>query len=155
MDLLLQWRYGAAPAMVCHKALALEAGLRREKIWVSITAGSNPQAQGPLSHQVKQSIMFDAFMEEYQNTSVSEKRKSILWQAMTAARAWGEKKAERDHGRGHPHPVQQDNSRTAMGSTREAIETDSNWYVTVFESFVDTYHLVVMLGDSSLGDHFT
>ena len=49
MDLLLQWRYGVAPAMVCHKALALEASLRREKIWASITAGPNPQAQGPSS----------------------------------------------------------------------------------------------------------
>ena len=44
--------------------------------------------------------------------------------------------------------------RTAMGSALEAIKTEANWYVPVFENFVDTYHLVVMPGDSGLGDHF-
>ena len=103
MDLLLQWRYGVAPAMVCHKALALEASLRREKIWASITAGPNPQVQGPLSLRVKQLVVFNTFMEEYWNASVNDEKRFILWQAMTAARAWGEKKAERDQGRGHSH----------------------------------------------------
>ena len=99
---------------------------------------------------MKQSIMFNALLEEYQNTSVSDERKFILWQAMTAARAWGEKEAERDQERGHPCLMQQDNSRTTMGSTLEAIETESNWYVSVFENFVNAYHLVIMPGDPSL-----
>ena len=94
-------------------------------------------------------------MEEYRDTLVRDEKKFILWEAMTAARAWGEKEAERDHGRGHPHLMQQDNSRTAMGSAWEAIETESNWYIPIFENFVNAYHLVVMPGDSDLGDCFT
>ena len=66
-------------------------------------------------------VVFDAFIEEYQNASVEDEKKFILWQAMTVASIWGEKEAERDQGRGHPHPVQQDNTKTAMGSMWEAI----------------------------------
>ena len=36
----------------------------------------------------------------------------------------------------------------------EAIKTKAEWYVPVFENFVDAYHLVVMPGDSGLGDCF-
>ena len=102
MDLLLQWRYGVGPAMLCHKALAVEASVRREKIWAVIAAGPNPQAQGPLSHWAKQSVVFDAYIEEYQNASVKDEKRFIIWQAMTVVRSWGEKESERDQGRGHP-----------------------------------------------------
>ena len=82
------------PAMLIHKALAVEASVRREKIRDAIAAGPNPQAQGPSSHRAKQSVVFDMFIEEYRNTSVRDERKFIIWQAMVEAHSWGEKEAE-------------------------------------------------------------
>ena len=100
-------------------------------------------------------MVFDAFIEEYRNALVEDEKKFILWQAMTVASIWGEKEVERDQGRGHPCPVQQDNTKTTMGSMWEAIEAGGQWFVLAFKNFVDAYHLVIMPGDSSLGDHFT
>ena len=94
MDLLLQWRYGVGPAMLIHKALAVEASMRREKIRDAIAAGPNPQVQGPSNRRAKQSVVFDTFIEEYRNASVMEERKFIIWQAMVVAHSWGEKEAE-------------------------------------------------------------
>ena len=85
---------------------------------------------------------------------VREEKVLILWEMMMVVRAWGKKELECDVGRGHPHLVQEDDMRTAMGGTLEAIRTKAEWYVPVFENFVDAYHLVVMPGDSGLGDHF-
>ena len=82
------------PAMLIHKALAVEASVRREKIQDAIAAGPNPQAQGPSSHRAKQSVVFDIFMEEYRSTSVIDERRFIIWQAMEAAHSWGEKEVE-------------------------------------------------------------
>ena len=93
-------------------------------------------------------------MEEYRDTSVEEEKKFILWEMMLAVRAWGKKEAEQDFGRGHPHLVQEDDMRTAVGSVLEAIQTEADWYVPMFENFVDAYHMVVMPGDSGLGDRF-
>ena len=76
--------------MLIHKALEIEASVRREKIRDAIAAGPNPQAQGPSSRRAKQSVVFDIFMEEYRNTSVIDERKFIIWQAMAEARSWGE-----------------------------------------------------------------
>ena len=93
-------------------------------------------------------------MEEYWDTSVREEKKFILWETMMAARAWGKKEAEQDSGRGHPHLMQEDDLRTAVGSALEAIKTEAKWYVPVFENYVDAYHLVVMPGDSGLENCF-
>ena len=98
----MQWRYGVGPSRLIHKALAVEANVRREKLREAIAAGPNPQAQGPSSRQAKQSVVFDMFIEEYRNTTVRDERKFIIWQALIEARTWGEKEVERDLGRGHP-----------------------------------------------------
>ena len=155
MDLLLQWRYGVGPSRLIHKALAVEVSVRREKIRDVIAAGPNPQVQGPSSRRARQSVVFDMFIEEYRNTSVRDERKFIIWQAMVEAHSWGEKEAERDQGRGHPHPMHPGSAKTAVKSTWEAIRTGEQWFVLAFENFVDTYHLIIMPGDSGLGDDFT
>ena len=155
MDLLLQWRYGVGPPRLIHKALAVEAGVRREKIRDAIAAGPNPQAKGPLSHRAKQSVVFDMFIEEYRNTMVRDERKFIIWQALVEAHTWGEKEAEQDFGRGHPHPAQPDSAKTAMKSIWDAIRAGDQWFALAFENFVGTYHLTIMPGDSGLGDNFT
>ena len=51
--------------------------------------------------------------------------------------------------------MQLDNTKTAMKSTREAIRVGERWFVIAFENFVDAYHLIIMPGDSGLGDDFT
>ena len=50
--------------------------------------------------------------------------------------------------------MQEDDLRTAVGSALEAIKTEAEWYIPVFENFVDAYHLVVMPGNSGLEDCF-
>ena len=90
-------------------------------------------------------------MDEYQRTLVKEEKVFILWEMMMVARAWGKKESDHDVVRGHPCLVQEDDARTMMGGALEAIRTRTEWYVPVFENFVDAYHLIVMPGNSSLG----
>ena len=150
----MQWRYGVGPSRLIHKALAVEASARREKLREAIAAGPNPQVMGPSSRRAKQTVVFDMFVEEYRNTTVREEKKFIIWQALVEAQVWGEKEAVQDQGRGHPHPAQPDQVRTAMRNIWEAIRAGDDWVVLAFENFVATYHLTTIPGDSGLGGDF-
>ena len=150
MDLLLQWRYGVGPARLTQKALAIEASERRKKLREAIAASPNPGMMGPTSHRARLSVVFDAFLEEFNSTELKEEKKFIVWQALVEAQICGEKEAVRDSGRGHPRPVRPDKVSMAMRSTWEAMRAGGEQIGLAFENFMDTYHLKMIPGDSGL-----